>query len=82
MCRPRLPRFRYGTRPNVDNLIGQFINTKDSRDLLQNRHSQMLSKSLKKRIGIYRFMPLFFLLGAGIELFMIKVRVGKETFCK
>ncbi|CAH3176930.1 unnamed protein product [Porites evermanni] len=33
-----------------------------------------------RRLGVYKFLPLFFLLGAGIELFMIKVRVGRETF--
>ncbi|KAL9959904.1 hypothetical protein ACROYT_G033279 [Oculina patagonica] len=36
--------------------------------------------AVKRRLGVYRFLPLFFLVGAGIELFMIKVRVGKETF--
>ena len=35
-----------------------------------------------RRLGVYKFLPLFFLLGAGIELFMIKIRVGRETFCK
>lgn len=39
-------------------------------------------KDLSRRLGIYKFMPLFFILGAAIELFMIKVRVGNETFCK
>lgn len=38
--------------------------------------------SLAKRFGPYRFLPGFFLLGGLIELFMIKVRIGKETFCK
>jgi hypothetical protein len=33
-----------------------------------------------KRLGLYRYLPFFFLTGAVIELFMIKVRVGKETF--
>ena len=28
-----------------------------------------------------RAVPLCFVLGAGIELFMIKVRIGSETFC-
>ena len=28
-----------------------------------------------------RAVPLCFLLGAGIELFMIRVRIGQETFC-
>lgn len=35
-----------------------------------------------QRLGVYKFLPLFFVIGAGIELFMIKVRVGRETFCK
>jgi len=36
--------------------------------------------AFKRRLGVYKFLPLFFFLGAGIELFMIKVRVGRETF--
>ena len=39
-------------------------------------------RTIKRRLGVYRFLPLFFIAGAGIELFMIKVRIGKETFCK
>lgn len=35
---------------------------------------------IKRRLGVYRFLPLFFVIGAGIELFMIKVRIGRETF--
>lgn len=31
---------------------------------------------------MFRYLPLFFVSGAAIELFMIKVRVGKETFCE
>ena len=38
--------------------------------------------AFKRRLGVYKFLPLFFFLGAGIELFMIKFRIGKETFCK
>ncbi|XP_068111113.1 ubiquinol-cytochrome c reductase complex assembly factor 5 [Hyperolius riggenbachi] len=34
----------------------------------------------KKRLGVYRFLPLFFLLGGAMEWFMINVRLGKETF--
>ncbi|XP_029455314.1 small integral membrane protein 4 [Rhinatrema bivittatum] len=34
----------------------------------------------KKRFGIYRFLPFFFLLGGAMEWFMINVRIGKETF--
>ena len=39
-------------------------------------------RTIKRRLGVYRYLPLFFIAGAGIELFMIKVRIGKETFCK
>lgn len=35
-----------------------------------------------RQFGVYRTLPLFFFLGAGIEWFMIHVQVGKETFCK
>ena len=38
--------------------------------------------AFSQRLGVYKFLPLFFFIGAGIELFMIKVRVGRETFCK
>nr|XP_033782509.1 small integral membrane protein 4 [Geotrypetes seraphini]XP_033782510.1 small integral membrane protein 4 [Geotrypetes seraphini]XP_033782511.1 small integral membrane protein 4 [Geotrypetes seraphini]XP_033782512.1 small integral membrane protein 4 [Geotrypetes seraphini] len=34
----------------------------------------------KKRFGIYRFLPFFFLLGGAMEWVMINVRIGKETF--
>ena len=37
---------------------------------------------MKNKLGVYRFLPLFFFTGAAIELFMIKVRVGNETFCE
>lgn len=43
----------------------------------------MLQRKLSafyRRLGVYKFLPLFFVIGAGIELFMIKVRIGKETF--
>ena len=40
------------------------------------------SRDLSQRLGVYKYMPVFFLFGAAIELFMIKVRVGNETFCK
>jgi hypothetical protein len=40
------------------------------------------SRDLSQRLDVYKFMPVFFFLGAAIELFMIKVRVGNETFCK
>uniref|UniRef100_A0A5F7ZS59 Ubiquinol-cytochrome c reductase complex assembly factor 5 n=2 Tax=Macaca TaxID=9539 RepID=A0A5F7ZS59_MACMU len=35
----------------------------------------------KQRLGIYRFLPFFFVLGGTMEWIMIKVRVGQETFC-
>ncbi|XP_053144870.1 small integral membrane protein 4 [Hemicordylus capensis] len=34
----------------------------------------------KKRFGVYRFLPFFFVLGGAMEWFMINVRIGKETF--
>ncbi|XP_026713258.1 small integral membrane protein 4 [Athene cunicularia] len=34
----------------------------------------------KRRFGVYRFLPFFFLLGGAMEGFMINVRIGKETF--
>uniref|UniRef100_UPI00358DF674 ubiquinol-cytochrome c reductase complex assembly factor 5 n=1 Tax=Myxine glutinosa TaxID=7769 RepID=UPI00358DF674 len=37
-------------------------------------------QALRRRLGVYRFLPLFFLLGGGIEWFMINVKGGKETF--
>uniref|UniRef100_A0A1X7VQL8 Small integral membrane protein 4 n=1 Tax=Amphimedon queenslandica TaxID=400682 RepID=A0A1X7VQL8_AMPQE len=36
--------------------------------------------SLGSKLGVYRTIPLFFCLGAGIEWFMINVQIGKETF--
>ncbi|XP_063794877.1 ubiquinol-cytochrome c reductase complex assembly factor 5 isoform X1 [Pseudophryne corroboree] len=34
----------------------------------------------KKRFGMYRFLPFFFILGGAMEWFMINVRIGRETF--
>ncbi|NXS12375.1 SMIM4 protein, partial [Neodrepanis coruscans] len=34
----------------------------------------------KRRFGVYRFLPFFFVLGGAMEWFMIHVRVGQETF--
>ncbi|NXG03025.1 SMIM4 protein, partial [Sakesphorus luctuosus] len=34
----------------------------------------------KRRFGVYRFLPFFFVLGGAMEWFMINVRIGKETF--
>ncbi|CAI9589083.1 unnamed protein product [Staurois parvus] len=36
----------------------------------------------KRRFGLYRFLPFFFILGGAMEWFMINARIGKETFCK
>ncbi|KAM9785446.1 ubiquinol-cytochrome c reductase complex assembly factor 5 [Neosynchiropus ocellatus] len=34
----------------------------------------------KKRLGMYRFLPVFFCIGGVMEWIMINVRIGKETF--
>ncbi|KAH8237705.1 small integral membrane protein 4 [Drosophila serrata] len=34
----------------------------------------------KQRFGVYRFLPLFFLLGAGLEFSMINWTVGETNF--
>ncbi|XP_069824953.1 ubiquinol-cytochrome c reductase complex assembly factor 5 [Dendropsophus ebraccatus] len=34
----------------------------------------------KRRFGMYRFLPFFFVMGGAMEWFMINVRIGKETF--
>ncbi|XP_078399444.1 ubiquinol-cytochrome c reductase complex assembly factor 5 [Cetorhinus maximus] len=34
----------------------------------------------KGRLGIYRFLPCFFVLGGVLEWIMINVRIGHETF--
>ena len=39
-------------------------------------------RTIKRCLGIYRFLPLLFITEAGIEPFMIKVRIGKGSFCK
>ncbi|KAH8238258.1 hypothetical protein KR032_001639 [Drosophila birchii] len=36
----------------------------------------------KQRFGVYRFLPLFFLLGAGLEFSMINWTVGETNFCE
>lgn len=35
-----------------------------------------------KKLGIYRFLPIFFVLGAGLEFSMIHWSVGETNFCK
>jgi len=34
----------------------------------------------KKTLGVYRFLPLFFILGATLEFSMISVRIGTTNF--
>ncbi|XP_077570638.1 ubiquinol-cytochrome c reductase complex assembly factor 5 [Stigmatopora nigra] len=34
----------------------------------------------KRRLGPYRFLPIFFCIGGAMEWIMINVRIGKETF--
>lgn len=36
----------------------------------------------KKTFGIYRFLPIFFVLGATLEFAMINWTVGETNFCK
>lgn len=36
----------------------------------------------EKTFGIYRFLPLFFVLGAALEFSMINWTVGTTNFCK
>jgi hypothetical protein len=36
----------------------------------------------KKYLGIYRFLPIFFFLGAALEFAMINWHVGEVNFCK
>ncbi|XP_013871910.1 ubiquinol-cytochrome c reductase complex assembly factor 5 [Austrofundulus limnaeus] len=34
----------------------------------------------KRRLGPYRFLPIFFCIGGVMEWVMINVRIGRETF--
>ncbi|CAN9515494.1 unnamed protein product [Ophioblennius macclurei] len=34
----------------------------------------------KRRLGAYRFLPIFFCIGGVMEWIMINVRIGRETF--
>lgn len=36
----------------------------------------------KRRFGIYRFLPIFFVLGAALEFSMINWTVGETNFCE
>ncbi|TRY70729.1 hypothetical protein TCAL_01182 [Tigriopus californicus] len=45
------------------------------------RLSQILKKVPgKQQFGVFRFLPFMFLIGAGVELTMIKVYVGPVNF--
>lgn len=49
-------------------------------------HSNRLQRVLdkwpgKKYFGIYRFLPMFFVLGAALEFSMINWEVGETNFC-
>ena len=37
---------------------------------------------VKGNFGVYRFLPIFFVLGAALEFTMIKWHVGEVNFCK
>jgi len=36
----------------------------------------------KKTFGLYRFLPLFYVLGAALEFSMINWEAGEVNFCK
>ena len=36
----------------------------------------------KQRFGLYRFLPIYFILGAALEFSMINWHVGEVNFCK
>lgn len=36
----------------------------------------------KQKLGLYRFLPIFFALGAALEFSMINWTVGETNFCK
>ena len=51
------------------------------------RRNNVLRKVLdaipgKRRFGVYRFLPIFFCMGAALEFAMIKWTVGETNFCK
>ncbi|KAH8387947.1 hypothetical protein KR093_010444 [Drosophila rubida] len=50
-------------------------------------HSSLVRRFLdnwpgKRRFGIYRFLPIFFGLGAALEYSMINWTVGETNFCR
>lgn len=36
----------------------------------------------RERFGVYRFLPLFFVMGAALEFAMINWQVGEVNFCR
>jgi len=44
------------------------------------RLERILRKWPGKRFGVYRFLPFFFCMGAGLEWFMINFKVGDANF--
>jgi len=45
------------------------------------RLARLLHAIPGKKFGIYRYLPLFFLMGAGMEFTMVNWRVGNVNFC-
>lgn len=53
------------------------------RHVYSSTFKNILDKWPGKRIfGIYRFLPVFFVLGAALEFSMINWTVGETNFCK
>merc|ERR1712121_131126 len=44
------------------------------------RLQRILEKWPGKRLGVYRFLPFFFFMGAGMEFFMINFKMGEANF--
>jgi len=44
------------------------------------RLDRILAKWPGKRLGVYRFLPFFFAMGAGMEYFMINFKMGEANF--
>ena len=36
----------------------------------------------KRKLGVYRYLPIFFCMGAALEFVMIKWKVSEVNFCK
>jgi hypothetical protein len=64
--RALIPRYKLTTRPTT----------------AHHRDAGRKIMSWFANLGVFRTLPLFFAIGAGVEWFMIHVQVGKETFCE